>query len=64
MRLNSNDTDLKPCPFCGSSGGSSIDVCRVGKLMYVKCFGCGVRTELRISKQEAKAAWNRRESET
>lgn len=55
---------LMPCPFCGSKAVTDYDngpYATGPELSYgIICLRCGARTELRDTKDEAIAAWNRR----
>ena len=48
-------TELKPCPFCGSSG-----VALVGS--FVRCGRCGAVGPYGFTEIEAVERWNRREA--
>ena len=48
--------ELKPCPFCGAAA----DAVHEGMHRLVRCPGCGCRTDLFWSAEDAAARWNRR----
>ena len=53
----SEDAELKPCPFCGS------EVAFLGNSQSIKCKKCGcayIVTNPLISRLEVAEAWNRR----
>ena len=61
---NENETELKPCPFCGGKAEIMVD----DEEFYIQCKGmptencpsnCGL-IEIFYPKEEAIAAWNRR----
>ena len=54
-------SDLKPCPFCGMTAKTILEADDDGDQFYhVYCLGCDVETAGYVTKEEAKAAWNRR----
>lgn len=60
------DDDLKPCPFCGSRGVSSIGATNRGTIFYQIFCGnlqCEIKTRRYRTRAEAKDAWNRRVKE-
>ena len=60
-----NNTELKPCPFCGSDAkvlhyeDLTIDFASMYK-HYVICLKCKANTDLKASVEDAIEAWNRR----
>lgn len=59
-------SELKPCPFCGSSrvtGVTSADETRLFR-EFVCCEDCGASTTLHETKQQAIEFWNTRHERT
>ena len=56
-------TELKPCPFCG--GETKIRTYSgMGRTMFfVQCNDCAAESSCYDTKEEAVAAWNRRDGE-
>lgn len=60
------DTELKPCPFCGSeihnevSGGRDEDVLVLKGSYWMNCVTCDCDGPIRHTEAEAIAAWNQR----
>lgn len=54
-----NNTELKPCPFCGSTAirrwGEQDNI-----IPWIQCENCMVSTGTYETKEEAIEAWNRR----
>ncbi|ARL52488.1 hypothetical protein BOC51_21315 [Burkholderia pseudomallei] len=53
-------SELKPCPFCGSSvthiqGHEPMDDCH-----FIDCVTCGMSSKIFSTKEDAVEAWNRR----
>ncbi len=60
------DDDLKPCPFCGSRGATSIGATSRGTIYYqILCVNqqCHIKARRYRTRVEAKDAWNRRVNE-
>lgn len=51
---------LKPCPFCGKSKASTVEVSSGEWVVY--CRYCGVQTGFRIYKEDVVEDWNDREA--
>lgn len=49
--------ELDPCPFCGSN---DVVMYGTGVGWYARCCDCAAASDLRDSRDEAVAAWNRR----
>jgi len=58
----SEGQELKPCPFCGVDA-NCIAMCRNEWRYYVRCARCGAMSRECLLREEAIAAWNRREGE-
>lgn len=60
-----NNTELKPCPFCGGEAEVlhyetfTINFSSVYKY-YVSCKKCNANTDLKASIEDVIKAWNRR----
>lgn len=60
--MNMPEHRLKPCPFCGHSGGVELIEQKVRRIMYsVGCFNCRIKTDFEYSKEWVVYLWNRRE---
>ncbi len=71
MMMKGNDmTELKPCPFCGSTNLGFVAESYMGfDTIWIRCYGCGQAVKVDSNdyagisdKAEARAieAWNRR----
>ena len=62
------NTELKPCPFCGGEAQVKMFITRrvrlfkevSAKYKYIECKVCGCRTPLELEEQDAIDKWNRR----
>ncbi len=52
---------LKPCPFCGGEAEIVSLLYVPYSIFYVKCKECEISQNPYFEKQDAIAAWNRRE---
>ena len=53
----SNNTELKPCPFCG---GKNIEIVKGKYFWRGTCCSCGATSPYSHYKKTAIEAWNRR----
>ena len=62
IKLKSEMTKLKPCPFCGRQ--PEVIVNKAGNMAeyWIVC-KCGIESRIYVSKQGAVKAWNRRKGE-
>ncbi len=54
-------TELKPCPFCGSSELDTNCDKYYNNVVFVECNICSSRGSARYSEKDAIAAWNCRD---
>jgi len=54
--------ELKPCPFCGGTD-CEARTADCGMTWYIFCSDCGLMCGYALTKDTAKAAWNRRAGE-
>lgn len=61
FRLNSicssENITVKFCPFCKCTEAQLVSTC-MG--YYVRCEGCGAKTDIRETKEQAISQWNTR----
>lgn len=59
-------SELKPCPFCGSTRVSGVTLSNKSLMFreFVDCEDCGASTTTHATKQEAVDAWNTRHERT
>lgn len=54
------DEKLKLCPFCGGEAELTQDRYRGLNTFYVRCCGCGARTDFEYAEEFAAELWNGR----
>lgn len=52
-----NNTELKPCPFCGKEARI---LCPRGRLAWIRCDICSIETKIFETKKQATEFWNGR----
>lgn len=58
--MNKTNSNLKPCPFCGSTDIVIVQKHGYSPADYVMCRGCCATTRSSIYTDKAVAHWNRR----
>lgn len=53
-------SELKPCPFCGGLAYIEPRNRSATKVWWVRCYDCGIETDVYDSEKEAIESWNRR----